>query len=185
MNPKPPRLLSVSAALMGLLGGAAPSGLLVPGIELQVAQPTWRRRNEEDSRDELLLVVPPTHGQILLAGHRSHRSHSSHRSHYSGSRNRSYGGGGGGYYVPSAEPATPPPPKLTLPPPPKPATVSFVAFPGGRIFVDDKPAGQDVTTLMRLAAGKHTVRIENRFLGTTTVEVDLVEGQTGDVTIEW
>ncbi|MCK8501919.1 hypothetical protein [Myxococcus fulvus] len=174
MNPKPPRLLSVSAALMGLLGGAAPSGLLVPGIELQVAQPTWRRRNEEDSRDELLLVVPPTNGQILLAGHRSHRSHSSHRSHYSGSRSRSYGGG---YYVPSAEPEAPPPPR--------PATVSFVAFPGGRIFVDDKPAGQDVTALMRLAAGKHTVRIENRFLGTTTVEVDLVAGQTGDVTIEW
>ncbi|WP_426748855.1 hypothetical protein VZQ01_21450 [Myxococcus faecalis] len=172
MNPKPPRLLSVSAALMGLLGGAAPSGLLVPGIELQVAQPTWRRRNEEDSRDALLLVVPPTHGQILLAGHRSHRSHSSHRSHYSGSRSRSYGGG---YSAPDEAPE----------PPPRPATVSFVAFPGGRIFVDDKPAGQDVTALMRLAAGKHTVRIENRFLGTTTVEVDLVAGQTGDVTIEW
>ncbi|MFY2556857.1 hypothetical protein ACN469_04450 [Corallococcus terminator] len=175
MNPKPPRLLSVSAALMGLLGGAAPSGLLIPGIELQVAQPTWRRRDEEDSRDELLLVVPPTSGQILLAGHRSHRSHSSHRSHYSGSRSRSYGGG---YSAPAAEPEPPPPP-------PKPAMVSFVAFPGGRIFVDDKPAGQDVTSLMRLAAGKHVVRIENRFLGTTTVEVDLVAGQMGDVTIEW
>ncbi|WP_217911289.1 hypothetical protein [Myxococcus sp. AM011] len=175
MNPKPPRLLSVSAALMGLLGGAAPSGLLIPGIELQVAQPTWRRRDEEDSRDELLLVAPPTSGQILLAGHRSHRSHSSHRSHYSGSRSRSYGGG---YSAPADEPEPPPPP-------PKPAMVSFVAFPGGRIFVDDKPAGQDVTSLMRLAAGKHVVRIENRFLGTTTVEVDLVAGQMGDVTIEW
>ncbi|WP_217443657.1 hypothetical protein [Myxococcus sp. CA051A] len=175
MNPKPPRLLSVSAALMGLLGGAAPSGLLVPGIEVQVAQPTWRQRDEEEARDELLLVVPPTSGQILLAGHRSHRSHSSHRSHYSGSRSRSYGGG---YSAPAAEPEPPPPP-------PKPAMVSFVVFPGGRIFVDDKPAGQDVTSLMRLAAGKHVVRIENRFLGTTTVEVDLVAGQMGDVTIEW
>ncbi|WP_342375181.1 hypothetical protein NVS55_28295 [Myxococcus stipitatus] len=163
---------------MGLLGGAAPSGLLVPGIELQAAQPTWRRRDEEDSRDELLLVVPPTNSQILLAGHRSHRSHSSHSSHYSGSRSRSRGSGGGGYYVPASEPEPPSPP-------PKPASVFFVAYPGGRIFVDDKPAGVDVTTVMKLSAGKHTVRVENQFIGTTTVEVELVAGQTGHVTIEW
>jgi hypothetical protein len=175
MTPKPPRLLSVSAALMGLLGGAAPSGLLIPGAELQIVQPTWRRRENEDTREELLLVVPPDSGQILLAGHRSHRSHSSHRSHYSGSRSRSY-------YVPtpSPEPAYVPPP-----PPPKPASVAFVAFPGGRIFIDGKAAGQDVTATMRLAAGKHVVRVENRFLGSTTVEVNLIEGQTGDVKIEW
>ncbi|WP_338864765.1 PEGA domain-containing protein [Myxococcus stipitatus] len=174
MNPKQPRLLSVGAAVMGLLGGAAPSGLLVPGIELQAAQPTWRRRDEEDSRDELLLVVPPTSGQILLAGH---RSHSSHRSHYSGrgSRSRSYGGG---YYVPASDPEPPPPP-------PKPASVFFVAYPGGRIFVDGKPAGLDVTVVMKLPAGKHTVRVENEFIGATTVEVNLVAGQTGNVTIEW
>lgn len=175
MTSKSPRLLSVSAALVGLLGGAAPSGLLIPGAEFQVAQPTWRRREDEDKQEELLLVVPPDNGQILLAGHRSHRSHSSHRSHYSGSRS-------GGYYVPapSAEPVYVPPPR-----PPKPASVSFVVFPGGRIFIDGKAAGQDVTAPMRLAAGKHVVHVENRFLGSTTVEVNLLEGQTGDVKIEW
>lgn len=178
MTPKPPRLLSVSAALVGLLGGAAPSGLLIPGVEIQMAQPTWRKRENEDTREEFLLVVPPDTGQILLAGHRSHRSHSSHRSHYSGSGSR-----GSGYYVPPAsdpEPAYVPPPR-----PPKPASVSFVVFPGGRIFVDGKAAGQDITATMRLAAGKHVVRVENRFLGSTTIEVDLIEGQTGDVKIEW
>ncbi|MBJ6761823.1 hypothetical protein JGU66_13695 [Myxococcaceae bacterium JPH2] len=175
MNSKPPRLLSVSAAIMGLLGGAEPSGLLVPGIALQVAQPTWRRRDEEDSRDDLLLVVPPTQGQILLAGH---RSHSSHRSHYSGSgsRSRSYGGG---YNVAPSEPEAPPAP------PPRAASVSFIAYPGGRIFVDEKLAGLDVTGVMRLSAGKHRVRVENPFLGSTTVEVDLLAGQTGQVPIEW
>ncbi|MFP2923842.1 hypothetical protein ACLESO_01240 [Pyxidicoccus sp. 3LG] len=60
-----------------------------------------------------------------------------------------------------------------------------MVFPGGQIFVDGKVAGQDVTAPMRLAAGKHVVRVENRFLGSTTVEVDLIEGQTGDVEIEW
>ena len=175
MTPKPPRLLSVGAALMGLLGGAAPSGLLIPGAELQVVQPTWRRRDDEDKREELLLVVPPDSGQILLAGHRSHRSHRSHSSHYSGSRS-------GGYYVPTPSPA---PVHVPPPPPPKPASVSFVVFPGGRIFIDGKAAGQDVTAPMRLAAGKHVVRVENRFLGSTTVEVNLIEGQTGAVKIEW
>lgn len=180
MTPKPPRLLSVSAALMGLLGGAAPSGLLIPGVEIQVAQPTWRKRENEDTREELLLVVPPDTGQILLAGHRSHRSHSSHRSHYSGSRSS----GSGSYYVPTPSSETDPV-YVAPPPPPKPASVSFVVYPGGRIFVDGKAAGQDITATMRLAAGKHVVRVENRFLGSTTIEVDLIEGQTGDVKIEW
>ncbi|RJS15369.1 hypothetical protein DRW03_33555 [Corallococcus sp. H22C18031201] len=63
--------------------------------------------------------------------------------------------------------------------------MSFIAYPGGRIFVDEKPAGVDVTGVMRLSAGKHRVRVENPFLGSTTVEVELVAGQTGQVSIEW
>ena len=70
-------------------------------------------------------------------------------------------------------------------PAPRPASVSFVAFPGGRILVDGKVIGQDVTSAVRLAPGKHVVRVENRFLGSTTIEVELTEGQTGDIKIEW
>jgi hypothetical protein len=60
-----------------------------------------------------------------------------------------------------------------------------VAYPGGRIFVDGKDMGQDATARLKLAAGKHVVRVENQFLGHATVEVTLTEGQTGDVKIEW
>jgi hypothetical protein len=180
VTPKPPRLISVGAAILGLLGGAAPSGLLVPSAEALTGPSNWRRRDEEDERGELLLVAPPDGARILLAGHRSHRSHSSHRSHYSGRGH--YSGGGGGSYRGSS---TPEPDYVPPPSPPKPANVSFVAYPGGRIFVDGKAVGQDITSRQKLAAGKHEVRVENRFLGTITVEVDLTEGQTGEVKIEW
>jgi hypothetical protein len=60
-----------------------------------------------------------------------------------------------------------------------------VAFPGGRIFVDDKAVGQDVTAPMELSAGTHAVRVENRFVGQITIEVELLEGQTGEVKLEW
>jgi hypothetical protein len=227
MTSKRPRLLSVSVAIIGLLGGAAPSGLLVPGAEAQAAQPVWRRREEEDARDELLLVVPPDSAQVILASHRSHSSHSSHSSHYSGSggghsshashSSHYSSSGGGGSYVPqpsssSPDTPTPRPPKAAVPPnldddppasppkpsttphkpadakphhPPRPATVSFVAYPGGRIFVDGKSMGQDATARQEFAAGKHVVRVENRFLGNVTVEITLSEGQTGDIKIEW
>ncbi|WP_223641928.1 hypothetical protein [Corallococcus sp. EGB] len=200
MTTKSPGLLSVSSALLALISGAAPSGLLAPRAE--TSHDPLRRREEEDSHHELLLVEPSEGAPVLLAGHRSHRSHSSHRSHYSGS------GGGSRSYIPSYEPPAPtrapapsapstsstssPSPsseakKTTEPPPraPKPARVSFVAFPGGRIFVDDKAAGQDVTAPMELSAGTHSVRVENRFVGRITIDVELLEGQTGEVKLEW
>lgn len=204
MTSKPPGLLSIGSALLALLGGAAPSGLLVPGAEASSSGAPPRRREDEDFHHELLLVEPSSGPPVLLAGHRSHRSHSSHRSHYSGS-----GGGSRGGYVPSYEPPAPPRATVPSPPPvrrpdkatvseveetkksepparaPPTARVSFAAFPGGRIFVDDKAVGQDVSGSMVLTAGTHVVRVENRFLGQITVEVDLLEGQTGEVKIEW
>jgi len=176
MSTKHPSLLSVGAAIMALLGGAAPSGLVAHAAELQLAESQMRRRDDEEDNEELLLAIPPDSAQVVLAGHRSHRSHSSHRSHYSGS-SRSHYSGGGGSYVPAPAPV--------VPPAPKPALVSFVAYPGGRIFVDGKAEGEDVTGQLRLAAGKHTVRVENRFLGSTEVEVELSEGQTGEIRIDW
>jgi hypothetical protein len=51
--------------------------------------------------------------------------------------------------------------------------------------VDGQPAGRDATGTMNLKAGSHTVRIDNRFLGTETRNVDLDDGQTGVVEIKW
>lgn len=212
MTSKPPGLFSVSTSILALLGGAAPSGLLISGAEVQIAQSAVRRRDEEEDVGELLLAVPPDGAQVILA---SHRSHSSHRSHYS-SRHSSHYSGSSAPYVPAtpslpvekpappheekpsppaekpSPPAAKPPPREAKPPPreekppsPKPATVSFVAFPGGRISVDGKAVGQDSTETLKLVAGKHVVRVENRFLGSTTVEVELHAGQTGELKIEW
>lgn len=70
-------------------------------------------------------------------------------------------------------------------PPTKPARVSFVAYPGGRIYVDGKLAGTDQTSIMTLAPGKHAVRVENRFLAGQTITVDLPEARVGVVIVEW
>ncbi|MEZ4301596.1 MAG: PEGA domain-containing protein [Polyangiaceae bacterium] len=78
------------------------------------------------------------------------------------------------------EPAPAPPP-----PPPRPATVSLVAYPGGRIFVDGKLVGTDSTSTLILAAGRHEVRIENQFVGDTNMALTVSEGQTGTVVLEW
>lgn len=174
-------LVSVGAALLGVIGEAASSGLLVPDAAAQLVQPPLRRRDEEQAQAPLLLVASRDEDPRLMAYHRSHRSHSSHRSHYSGS------GGSRSYYAPDPSPApTHVAPVHVAPPrPPKPAKVSFVAYPGGRIFVDGKAAGTDSTQTLTLAAGQHTVRVENRFLGDTTVDVELSAGQTGEVEIRW
>jgi hypothetical protein len=176
-------LISLSAALLGVLGGAASTGLLVPDAAAQVSQPAARRRDEERDHDDLLLVVPPRdEGPTLLAAHRSHRSHSSHRSHYSGSRShRNHYSGGSSAYVPDSTPA----PAEVAPRPPKPALVSFVAYPGGQISVDGRPVGSDATRPLKLAVGMHSVHIENRFLGNTTIEVEITEGQTGVIEVRW
>lgn len=84
-----------------------------------------------------------------------------------------------------AAPAPAPPPPPRKPPPPKPALVSIVAYPGGRIFVDDKAVGTDATGQLRLKPGTHKVRVENKYVGTTTTDVEVVEGQTGPVVVEW
>ena len=163
----------MGAALAALLGGMASTGLLLPGAAAQAKRP-----DEGDDRYLPLLAPPAKPPAEYLA----HRSHSSHRSHVSGSGHSSG-------YVPGPTPdrtpaevvaPTPPPP-----PPPKPATVSFVAFPGGRIFVDGKLAGSDSTAVMVLSPGPHTIRVENRFLGDQGVTIELREGQTGVVSIEW
>jgi len=38
---------------------------------------------------------------------------------------------------------------------------------------------------MALKPGAHTIRIENRFLGSGEVTVTVEEGQTGVVNVEW
>jgi hypothetical protein len=58
-------------------------------------------------------------------------------------------------------------------------------MPGGRIFVDGKLLGIDATPPVALKAGTHTVRVENRFIDGSVIEVNLSEGQTGVVNIDW
>lgn len=178
-------LISLSAALLGVVGGAASTGLLVRDAVAQVSQPAARRREEEPAPEDLLLVVPPRdEGSTLLAAHRSHRSHSSHSSHYSGSSSHGshYSGGGSRSYAPSSsdEPTYVAPVRKE-----KPAHVSFMAYPGGHIYVDGKLVGLDVTKTLKLSVGNHTIRVENRFLGETSVDVTLTDGQTGIISIEW
>lgn len=165
-------LLSLGAALAGVVGDAAATGLLVPNALANVLQPPVKRPDHEREPVDLLVLPSRDEHPMMIAAHRSHRSHSSHRSHYSGR--------GGGYsYSGYVEAPDPPKPK------PKPAIVSFVAYPGGRIFVDSKLVGVDESRLLTLPAGEHTVRIENRFVGDTTVVVRLTEGQTGIVEVKW
>jgi His-Xaa-Ser repeat protein HxsA len=173
-----PDLLSLGAALLAVLGGAAPSGLLASDAQARVIEATVRRREEEEDSQELLLAAPRAEAHMLLAGHSSHRSHSSHASHAS-----HYSGSGSGYRSGGDYGAPTPAPAYV--PPPKPAHVSFVAFPGGRIFVDGKPVGTDATGQLRLAPGTHKVRVENKYLGNTTVDVELAEGQTGPLRVDW
>ncbi|MGC4067349.1 MAG: hypothetical protein QM784_22440 [Polyangiaceae bacterium] len=172
-------LLPLSVALATVVGAAGPSGLLAAGPLIM------RPRDEEEDGSGPLIIAPQYHdkAQLFLAGHRSHSSHSSHRSHSSHYSGRSTGwaddGSSGRAYAPSS-PVVIPPPK-----PPQPAFVSLAAFPGGRIFVDGTLVGYDATGTLRLNPGSHDVRIENRFLGTGSSQVSLVEGQTGLVVIKW
>jgi len=166
----------VGVAVLAMLGGAAGSGLLIADAAAQVA-----RRPDDETETELPLLVVPSDraaGYLAHSSHSSHSSHASHSSHSSGG----YGGGGGGYdLTPSPTPIQPPPP----PPPPKPATVSFAAYPGGRIFVNGQLVGHDTSGTMTLKPGTHTVRVENRFLGEQNGTVEISEGQTGVVEIDW
>ncbi|MGN6108236.1 MAG: hypothetical protein ACTHU0_24225 [Kofleriaceae bacterium] len=69
--------------------------------------------------------------------------------------------------------------------PPEPARVSIVAFPGGKIFLDDKPIGRDATGTLVLKPGRYVIRVENRFVGQYSESVKIREGQTGAITITW
>ncbi len=171
-------LLPMGAAILALLGGAAQSGMLVPNAAASVLK---RREDEERAQPPLLLNPSDEDLGNGLVGHRSHSSHSSHsshRSHYSGSSSGYSPSNGEADLEPSPAPEPPPPP-------PKPAIVSLVAYPGGKVFVDGKLVGIDSTPAMALKPGAHTVRVENRFLGGSEVQIDLAEGQTGVVRVEW
>jgi hypothetical protein len=63
--------------------------------------------------------------------------------------------------------------------------VVVVAFPGGKLFLDDKPVGQDTTMALTLKPGSYQIRVVNRFLGEHTVAIDVTEGQTGTIPIHW
>lgn len=142
-----------------------------------MAEPVKRPREGEED-DPLLLVPPRIEQPSLLLAHRSHSSHRSHRSHSS----HSSGGyrGGGSYGGDDSPPAVAAPA-----PPPKPARVTLVAYPGGRISVDGKLVGTDSTGVLVLQPGRHDVRIENRFVGDTEQQIDVAAGQTGIVLVKW
>ncbi|MGN6108234.1 MAG: hypothetical protein ACTHU0_24215 [Kofleriaceae bacterium] len=165
---------------MAALGGAAGSGLLASDAAAQV-----KRRDDEDSPPPLLIAQASANGPILLAGHRSHRSHSSHRSHYSSRGGGGYRGSYSGSWGSSTSTYTPPVVREKPPLPPKPARVSFVAFPGGKILIDGKPIGRDATGTLVLKPGTYVIRVENRFLGHHSESVDIDEGQTGAIEINW
>ncbi len=170
--------MSVSAALTAMLAGLGWS----TSSATQVAPTPLARRSDEDEQSDVpLLVLPPDTSHAYLA-HRSHASHASHSSHYSGSGGGG-GGGGGGYDTTPADttPADTTPP----PPPPKPPTVSFAAYPGGKIYVDNQLMGRDATGQLTLKAGVHVIRVQNRFLGVETRSITLADGQTGVIEIEW
>ena len=63
--------------------------------------------------------------------------------------------------------------------------MSFVAYPGGKIFIDDQAAGHDATSVMSLKPGMYSVRVVNRFLGEHKQMITIVEGQTGTVIVAW
>jgi hypothetical protein len=163
---KPLPLVALGTAVFAVMQGMTSTTALISPAIAQVL-----RRPRDDGDDSLLLAAPGVEDPMYLAhrshsSHRSHRSHSSHQSHYSGS------------YSPGVVPEPPPPP-------PKPATVSLVAYPGGRIFVDGKLVGQDSTGTLTLKPGTHEVRVENQFVGDTNTSITVAEGQTGTVLVNW
>lgn len=175
-------LLPLSSAILAALGSAAGSGLLASNAAAQIA-----RRDDEDAPPPLVIAQAHNRAPILLAGHRSHSSHSSHSSHRSHSSHYSGAGSYGGSTSSAPEPVLrePAPRPEPPPPPPRPARVSFIAYPGGRIFLDDKPIGRDVTGTLILRPGSYVVRVENRFVGHHTETVEVADGQTGPITIHW
>jgi hypothetical protein len=179
---KPPSpLVLLGTVVLSVLKGAEASGTPLPrAIERALSRP----QDEFEEGSPLLLVPPRIDPTWYLAQHRSHRSHSSHRSHYSG--RSSHANHYSGSYSPgrSSDPVYDPAP-APPPTPPRPASVSLVAYPGGRIYVDGRLVGTDATGVLTLQPGAHQVRVENAFAGDTTTVINVTAGQTGVVRIEW
>jgi hypothetical protein len=58
------------------------------------------------------------------------------------------------------------------------------AFPGGAILFDNVVVGKDAVAL-HVRAGKHEIKVKNRFLGDEVHPVEVKEGQNEDVVIVW
>lgn len=195
------KIMTLKAALLGILASAAGSGLLVADAVAKVS-----RRDEETEAAPPLLLAPPQVDASALLAHRSHSSHRSHRSHSSGGHgshashysSSSYSGGsswGKSYSGKSSSgkssgvspwgDSTDSTPRPAKPARAKPAKVSMVALPGGSIFVDGKRVGRDETPKLTLKPGSYTVKVENRFLGTHEQVITVREGQSGRVKVEW
>lgn len=63
--------------------------------------------------------------------------------------------------------------------------MALIAYPGGKIFIDNKPMGQDATDTLTLQPGNYQIRIVNRFLGEFTATIAVTDGQTGTIPIHW
>jgi hypothetical protein len=189
------KIKTLRAAVLAILGSAAGSGLLAADAAARVLAP----RDEDEIGAPLLLAPPQVDPSELLAhsSHRSHQSHSSHRSHSSGGHGTHYsspsyplpshsgGSSSGGSHSGGSSDSDNTSLVPDTPRPSKPAKVSFVALPGGTIFVDGKNVGDDQTGILTLKAGIHQVKVQNRFLGDHEHVLTLAPGQSGTVTIQW
>ena len=201
-------LVPLSTAILALLGGIPPIGVANSAPSAPSLQLVARAREEENEPPTLLLVPAQAGDLILTAGHRSHRSHSSHRSHYSHRSGhashysatiryrpsttpsrpaRRRGGSGGGKTTRKRRGTENTSKRVTVPRPsaPKPARVSFLAYPGGTVYVDGKKVGRDFTSVLKLKTGMYTVVVKNKYLGETTKVVEVKEGQTGVIVVKW
>ena len=68
---------------------------------------------------------------------------------------------------------------------PKAAEVQLVAFPGGEILIDGKSVGYDATGTLKVKPGSHEITVKNRFLGEHKETLELSEGQTGKIVLNW
>jgi hypothetical protein len=179
-------LVPLGAAILGILSNASASGMLRAEAAAHVA----RRPEDDRELEKLPLLALSQEEPMAMLGHRSHSSHRSHRSHSSHSSH--YSGSSGGYRGPSAGSSSSPvydsSPRVAAapkPPPPKPAVVSFLAFPGGKIFVNGRLVGTDASGKVTLKPGSHVVRVQNRFLGEHVTAIEVAAGQSGVITVAW
>jgi hypothetical protein len=60
-----------------------------------------------------------------------------------------------------------------------------IAYPGGKLFVDDKPVGRDASPVLTLLPGSYRIRVVNRFLGEFATTIEVTDGQSGVIPIHW